>query len=217
MLRAAARVARGSGRNSYLLAAVAEDDAALDGLLFSDPSQPPRSAGRRPGEPWAHVPASTRVALEAARERAYHAWLAADRGEEMAGEGPPPHGPAGCLVCGADSAPWWRRVLTAALTPGPGHVEGHLCPACSAAHDVVGALGPSLVERAWLRSPGVDWPEHLRPPALRPWVSTGRPPGQPWSWVDARPPGPEPTAADLAAELAEVRAELARLRQRAPR
>jgi hypothetical protein len=213
-LRAAARVLGADEGDPHLLEALEDDDDALDGLLYADPADPLRAGRRAPQVvPWAHVPAATRDALRRARARGLEARLRAG-GTRPAAEGPPPSGPAGCLVCGRARSGSWRRVITAALARGPALVEGHICVACQAAHDEAGALGPSLVERAALAHAGLRWAEETTVPGLRAWADTGLPPGEPWAWVDLRPPEPEPTVRDLLAEVADLRAALERLEAR---
>jgi hypothetical protein len=215
-LRAAARVLGVPEEDPYLHEALKAEAGALDGLLFADPGDPLRSGRRSPQrEPWAHVPERTMDALRRAQARGLELWVLADRAQIAPAEAGPPSGPPGCLLCGVGTSAWWRHVLTAALTSGPGHVEGHLCAACSVAHDRVGAVGPTLVEQAYMGAAGVTWPAGVRPPAVRPWVATGLPPGEPWIWVDLRPPEPCPTVEQLAAQVAELRAEVGALRGRA--
>lgn len=217
-LRAAARVLGAAEEDSFLHEALKTEDCAFDGLMYVDPGDPLRARGRPPQrEPWLHVPSATRAALRRAQARGLEAWERADRARPAPAEVGPPSGPPACLLCGVGASTSWRRVLTSALTPGPEHVEGHLCAACSAAHDRVGAVGPSLVERAWLDAAGVVWAPGCRPPAVRAWVATGLPPGEPWAWVDLRPAEPEPTVEQLAAQVAELRAEMAVLRGRVGR
>lgn len=208
-LRAAARVLGADEGDPHLREALAEDEGCLDGLMYADPADPLRSVGRAPqAEAWAHVPPATRDALRSARARGLELRVRSGRDRPPA-EGPPPHGPAGCLVCGLASSASWRRVTTGALAPG-GLVEGHLCAACSAVHDEVGAVGPSLVERAAAAHAGIRWSDEMRAPGLRAWVSTGLPAGEPWAWVDLRmpEPEPEPTLADLARRVAALEAVL---------
>ena len=216
LLRAAARVLGAAEDDPYLEEALREDGAALDGLLYADRDDPLRLRARSPQrEPWQHVPRETRGALRRAQARAVELRVLADRDRQV-GETAPPSGPAGCLLCGVGASARWRRVLTRALTPGPDHVEGHVCAACSEAYDRVGAIGPSLVERAARAHAGV--PAEVPLPGLRAWVATGLPPGEPWAWVDLRPPepGPDPVEA-MGVLVAELRAEVAAPREAAGR
>ena len=214
-LRAAARVLGEGEGDPFFEEALRSEPGALDGLLYYDPADPLRS-GRRPPQPrpWAHVPAATLDALRRAKARGLELAAAADLTRSAPAESGPPSGPPGCLLCGVSASVSWRRVVASVLAAGPGLVEGHLCRACSSAHDRIGAVGPTLVEQAWLEAAGVTWPAGVRPPAVRPWVATGLPPGDPWRWVDVRPPGPDPAAADLAAEVAGLQREVAALRAR---
>lgn len=213
-LRAAARLLGVGEVDRHLALALREEVGALDGLLYAAPGDPLASRARRPQrESWAHVGAATRAALARALDRAARLRAEADRPEAREA---PPSGPPGCLLCGVGAAASWRRVLTGALTPGPGLVEGHLCPACSAAYDRVGAVGPSLVERAARAHAGLPLSEEARTPGLRAWVATGLPPGEPWSWAEVRDPEPDlgpvdalrAGVADLAARVAALEAAL---------
>jgi hypothetical protein len=216
-LRAAARVLGADEEDPHLREALTDDHHALDGLLYADPGDPLRSGRRAPqSEPWTHVPDATRDALRRARARGLELRVRGAARRKAAGESAPPSGPAGCLVCGRARASSWRRVTTAALTLGPALAEGHLCGACQTAHDEAGALGPSLVERAALAHAGVTWTEDVTVPGLTAWAATGEPPGEPWAWVDLRPPEPEPTIRDLLAEVAVLRAEVEVLKAAAP-
>ena len=126
--------------------------------------------------PWAHVKVGARAALRSAH--------AAVLRERVAAGAPPvdlsPPGPlAGCLVCGVASVRvtalevaraggreaaalgvWTgMRALPQALggRPGPEPLSGDLCPACAAAVQAVGSVGPSAMERsltAHLRATG---------------------------------------------------------------
>jgi hypothetical protein len=213
LLRAAARVLGADEADPHLLKALADDDDALDGLLYSDPAEPLIAGRRAPqSEPWAHVPALTRDALRRARARGLELRLAVDCAPP-AEKTAPPSGPAGCLVCGAATSASWRRVTTAALTRGPELVEGHLCGACQLARDKTGAVGPSLVERAALTHAGVTRPEEMTVPGLTAWVAAGEPAGEPWGWIDLRVPGPEPAVRDLLAEVAALRSEVEALKE----
>lgn len=211
-LRAAGRVLGVDEQDPHLHAALSEDEAAFDGLLYADPHDPLRGRRAPQTEPWAHVPSATRAALARALARSHEL-----RGAKPAPDGPsrPPSGPPGCLLCGDGLAAKWRRVVTSALTPGPGLVEGHLCEACAAAHDRVGAMGPPLVKQAFRQARVLDEAGLLGVSGLRAWVATGLPPGEPWAWIETREPAQDPVAA-LQAELAELRRQVAALEGRLP-
>lgn len=117
----------------------------------------------------------------------------------------------GLLLCGAGTSGSWRRVLSFVLTARPSLMEGHLCATCPRAHDEVGELGPTLVEQASLDAPG-----NLaggRPRALGAAAGDDRSATRrPVELVSVRSPEPDAAAAGLAAEVAELRAELAALR-----
>lgn len=212
-LRAAARLLGVLEVDRHLAEALYEEAGALDGVMYADPGDPLVGRSRAPQrEPWKHVGPGTWAALERARVRA-------DELRESAGrprpETPPPSGPSGCLLCGVGASASWRRVLTASLTPGPDHVEGHFCADCSEEHDRVGAVGPSLIESAARTHAGLPPEGEVRQRALKAWVATGLPPGEPWSWVDLRPPEPDPDPVDEArAQLADLAARVAELERR---
>lgn len=211
--RAAARLLGADEEDQHLPEALRLEPGALDGLLVEDPGDPLRTARRAPAaRPWAHVPAATLAALGRAEAKGRELELRAGRARRAPASAGPPASPQGCLLCGAGTSGSWRRVLTSVFTAGPGLVEGHLCSTCSRAHGAVGAVGATLVEQAYLAAAGITWPAGVRAPSVRPWIATGLPPGDPWSWVNVRRPEPDPTAADLAAEVAGLRAEVAALR-----
>lgn len=190
-LRAAARVLGAAEEDPYLHDALREDNGALDGLLYADPGDPLRLRARTPQhEPWQHVPRETRAALARALERSLELRSRAKH-DDAAGDTAPPSGPAGCLLCGVGRSLSWRRVLTSALTRGPGMIEGHLCATCAIQHDAVGAFGQPLVESAVTEAKGLAWWEAARIPGLQAWVATGRPPGEPWAWVELVPSAPD--------------------------
>lgn len=122
-------------------------------------------------EPWSHTTGRDRLGVVLK----YLVWR---RMEAVRNDPPvpvaPPAGDAGCLLCGlahvevpapavvrygpkeAAGRVWTPRTATVSSLRGQGHshaqgqsVSGHLCPACEAATQDVGALGISTVERAF--------------------------------------------------------------------
>ncbi len=160
-------------------------------------------------KPWSHVPEDVLSALRAL----YVGWLA-NRVANGAPDGsapsegvqrcPDPRG--GCLACGVAEAETWHPLTTGALTSGPEMISGVLCGSCGDALETTGAVGPSMLERAFLGYNGLEWFDDTRIPRLRSWVSTGHPPGEPWAWVRLAEPAKtlEERVAALEAALAQM-------------
>ena len=99
----------------------------------------------------------------------------------------------GCLMCGvatvtvptarvarlgdnhAAAGDVWRAT---SITVGADRLSGHLCPACAAAMDAVGAIGPTAVERALLAHLDASCPDELAE-RLRSRLIDGDPPPLP--------------------------------------
>jgi hypothetical protein len=216
-VRAALRVL-GKDEGDWRLAADAFDKASVDvAHVLHDGAY---RNGRKPQrKPWGHVEKEFRADLRSAYVRVLDARVHAStaKGRPVPEGAPPGDGPRGCLMCGVGRSAEWRQVTTGALTRGPGMVTGHLCAHCSDAHDVVGAIGATLVERAALAHAGVPWSAEMSVPGLRPWIGTGLAPGEPWAWLgEFRLPEPEFNLPDLAAQVAALAAAVGRLEARLP-
>jgi hypothetical protein len=152
--------------------------------------------------PWGHLLDEQRQACLSARASMLRARVA--RSAPPVAVASPSHG--GCLMCGVsavrvaavrveqDGGPQvtardvWRPVTTTCNAlggpPSPALLAGHLCPACAAALDAVGAVGPTAMERAVREHLGIDGPA-VPLDGLVGWASSGRPPNAaPWDHCD---------------------------------
>lgn len=192
-------------------------EAELEAVEYDRVGLPQGGRGRRGPQPeaWGHVDGSQRAALRAAYLR-YRQQLRS-RPARGSVKTAPPSGPPGCLLCGVGASLDWRRVLTGALTRGPELVEGCLCAACASVHHTVGAIGPTLVERACQEALGLG--AGFSMPGLRAWVATGRAPGEPWEWVPVGQPEPDDLQRrvdELVAAVAAIVDRVAALEARVP-
>jgi hypothetical protein len=164
---------------------------------------------------WGHVGKDALQGLRAAYSRYLDYRVHASSHIPAIGPTPPPDQHGACLLCGVDRAGAWRRLDARGLVRSDGLVSGHLCGTCSAVMDEVGAVGPTLLERAFLEATGRTWDEDTRIDGLSAWIATGRSPGKPWAWVKYVEAPPELSPLDeLRLEVHDLRAELAELRGR---
>lgn len=162
-----------------------------------------RSAARAQAnrEPWQHVTAADRAAVQRAWVHMY-----ADRTEKPTEYVCPPDEdghPSGCMLCGVASVtalPSQERAAGGLWTviegvdpsalggSGPETVDGHVCPACDNAIDAAGGIGQGAMRRAVLGHLGVPWHDRTvgEVDGLRGWSTLGagaQPNREPWGHV----------------------------------